>query len=165
MIVFIVNGYPRSGKDTFYKILNGAYNVMLYSTVDTPKRILKIMGWSGEKTPEFRKALSDLKDMYTNLFNGPFIEAIGMITTNEECDAIVVMCREPGEIDKLKKWCDKYDVSCYTVFINRTTTEKLTNHADKNVEEYKYDIYIDNTGTLDTFKNNVLELASTLIKD
>ena len=166
MVVCILNGYPRAGKDTFCDIAGEKYKVIVHSTVDKVKGILKSMGWNGKKTPEIRKALSDLKDMYTELFDGPFIDAWKFIDNNKGYDIIFIMCREPKEIARLNYWCNGKGIPCYTLLIDRgTLSTDITNHADRNVEDYKYDIYIDNTGSLNQFKEKVLNIIKNLLED
>ena len=164
-IVCIINGYPRSGKDTFCEFVASQYKAITWSTVDTPKKVLKTLGWDGNKTPEVRKALSDLKDMYTKLFDGPFNEAKYFIKNNLHNYAFCfIMCREPNEISKIKKWCKTNNIDCYTIFVERDNIDKnnLTNHADKNVSKYTYDIYISNISTLEDFKRTSLKIANIL---
>ncbi len=66
----VINGYPQSGKDTFIKFCSEFTEVENISTVDPAKKALMILGWDGIKTPEIRKALSDLKDLSTEFFDG-----------------------------------------------------------------------------------------------
>ena len=66
MKIICVNGYARSGKDTF---CNFAFYhrglVYTYSTIDEVKKLAKKIGWDGEKDAKGRKFLSDLKDCLT----------------------------------------------------------------------------------------------------
>lgn len=167
MTVYIINGYPQSGKDTFCKVIGSHYKTTKFSTVDTPKQILKSLGWGGEKTSEVRSALSTLKDMYTTLFDGPFKESQKFIlkSLNSGIDFAFVMCREPVEIHRLQKWCCDIGISCLTLFIKRECDVKLTNHADKNVEKFNYDVYLDNNGTLKEFEYRVLQFINIIDTD
>ena len=72
--VVIVNGFPRSGKDTFVNFCKeklGAFGVSV-STVDFVKYLAAQSGWDGSKTPENRKFLSDLKDLLTEWNDVPW---------------------------------------------------------------------------------------------
>jgi len=76
-IVIILNGYPRSGKDSFAKfigqaLLDKGVQTDIVSSVCNVKDAAKILGWDGEKTEVNRKALSDLKDLSTKYWEGPF---------------------------------------------------------------------------------------------
>ena len=84
----IVNGHPRSGKDTFidYIVDNSVFDNthrVSHSTIDTPKTIAMIMGWDGEKTPEIRLQLSNLKDFLTKKFDLPFKEILNLVEETE----------------------------------------------------------------------------------
>ena len=75
MKIFVINGAPRAGKDTFVEIckdLIGNERCLNVSTVDFVKEVAKFAGWDGNKTPEARKFLSDLKDIMTEYDNIPF---------------------------------------------------------------------------------------------
>ena len=165
MVVYTINGYPRSGKDTFCKIVSERVKAVKYSTVDIPKKLLIMMGWNGEKTLKIRKALSDLKDMYTELFDGPFTDACHFINNHRNYDIVFIMCREPKEIARLKYWCVENNIKCGTIFIERdVTSQMLSNHADINVEDYNYDLYISNNGSLDYFRKEVLSIVNKLLE-
>ena len=157
-MIYIVNGAPGSGKDTFCSkvidITTPNYGTIL-STVDLVKEIAKDLGWNGEKTPKDRKFLSDLKDILTEWNDIPikdierridnFLYPIRYHGLDEKEVAIFVMCREPKEIDKM---CKRFGAK--SLIVRRTDAEnsKKSNHADEEILEYQYDIEIDNNGTL-----------------
>ena len=60
-LVFIVNGKPRAGKDTFAEILNRYMKVYKYSAVTKVKEIATLCGWDGKKEERDRKFLHELK--------------------------------------------------------------------------------------------------------
>ena len=179
MHVFIVNGKPRSGKDTFCEIMlsiNGPSATLIHSTIDKHKKILKEQfGWDGEKTPEMRKALSDLKDFDTKYFDGPFKEMQKLIDINKFAEEypeyiieeyyypysiIMFHIREPDEIDRVVTYCKKSDVPVTTVLLTRDMHREITNHADSDCEKYEYDVYCNNNGTVDDLKKNVIDIFS-----
>ena len=56
-----------------------------------------------------------------------------------------IHCREPEEIERLRDF-----LGAKTIFIKRDTMPQIiSNHADKNVENFEYDIYIENNGTIE----------------
>ena len=67
MKIVVVNGKPTSGKSTFESLCTGLgrAHCYVYSSIDYVKTIARQCGWNGEKTPENRKFLSDLKDLLT----------------------------------------------------------------------------------------------------
>lgn len=157
MKIYILNGKAGSGKTTFFKLIeekcrNYVYN---YSTVDLVKKVAYGCGWNGSKTPENRKFLSDLKDLLTEWDDVPYkdcLKEIKRITSladiyNVEHDdwAIFIDCREPKEI---QKFVDR--LGAKTIFIDRKIEDyNASNHADANVENFEYDIVINNNGTLE----------------
>lgn len=157
MKIYILNGKAGSGKTTFFKLIeekcrNYVYN---YSTVDLVKKVAYGCGWNGSKTPENRKFLSDLKDLLTEWDDVPYkdclkeikrITSLANIYDIEHDDwAIFIDCREPKEI---QKFVDR--LGAKTIFIDRKIEDyNASNHADANVENFEYDIVINNNGTLE----------------
>lgn len=153
--VFIVNGKPRAGKDTFAQILGEYMKVYKYSSVTKVKEIAKLCGWDGAKEEQDRKFLSDLKMLtsgYSDMSHKDVLNEIHKFYNGEiDAEAFVVDIREPEEIKRLSD-----EVPAVTVFINNTRIPSITsNYADANVENYDYDFYIDNNGTIEDFEDNI----------
>lgn len=76
--VVVINGAPGAGKDKFIElcasIAHPSNLIHNFSTVDKVKEIARIVGWNGEKTPEARKFLSDLKRIFVEWNDLPMIE-------------------------------------------------------------------------------------------
>jgi len=158
MSVYIVNGAPGSGKTTFenyVKKMMGDFYCKNISTIDFVKDIAKKSGWDGEKTPESRKFLSDLKQLLAD-FNDIPNKQICRIVKEYTWDysswsidwnswAIFVDCREPAEIARL---CKQLDAK--SILIRRADAEeaKPSNKSDAGVLNYNYDIVIDNNSSL-----------------
>ena len=157
MKVFVVNGVPRSGKDTFVNFCLEELTCWgkSISTVDFVKEIATQCGWDGTKTLENRKFLSDLKDLLTNWNNVPYNKIV------EEKDSweyefrlydvptdhcfFFIFCREPEEIQKFVD-----GMGAKTIIVRRNEYEQLeqSNHADRDVFNFDYDITIENNGDL-----------------
>ena len=143
-MIFVINGKAGSGKDTFVEYIDRiGYNAVSISTVDVVKQAATLLGWDGVKTPEARKFLSDLKDLSTQFNEFPYKDACKRAKSTN-CEYVFIHCREPEEIDKIKK-----ELNCLSVYIDRDVPGCDTNHADINVINYKYDIVVDNNGTPD----------------
>ncbi len=144
--VIIINGKPQVGKDTFVNICHEINNdVVQISTVDYVKEFAKEnMDWDGIKTPKSRKMLSDLKDLLSEWNNSPILTVEKFIEENPG-KIIFIHCREPENIEY---FVNKYNA--ITLYIYRKSSEDVeqSNHADENVENYKYSCYINNSGTL-----------------
>lgn len=160
--VIIVNGAPRSGKDTFVnfclKELKGFGKSV--STVDFVKEIAAKCGWDGTKTLKNREFLSNLKDLLTEWGDVPYkkIEeeinsfdfSLEQYDIDKDKGFVFVMCREPQEI---QKFVDR--LGAKTVCVRREEAEKaaVSNHADANVLDYNYDCYINNNKDLAHLQN------------
>lgn len=159
--VVVVNGMPTSGKSTFVEYCLDKLGVLgrEISTVDFVKELARMAGWDGTKTYRNRRFLSDLKDLLTEWNDVPF-KKIKEAKELFESDLarydmehskvfLFVHCREPHEIQKIK---DR--LGAITVLIRREAVEdnEQSNHADRNVFEFKYDMVIDNNKGLNELK-------------
>ena len=157
MKIFVVNGVPQSGKDTFVNFcldeLTGWGKSV--STIDFVKEVAVLCGWSGKKTPKDRKFLSDLKDLLTDWGNVPYNKVLKEkqifeysfdgFGINPEKAFFFIFCREPKEIQKFVD-----GINAKTILIRREIVENIeqSNHADAGVFNFDYDIIIENNGTL-----------------
>lgn len=158
MYVIVVNGSNQSGKDQFVEFFGKHYEFksLNWSTIDKVKELAsKNFGWNGKKTEEARKFLSEMKRIWSEFNNGPFIYMTKKIKSHysklSKKDKYTIIyfihCREPQEIEKFK---NKYKEKCITVLIKRdirTEKNKIANNlSDMNVDNYSYDKIIMNTG-------------------
>lgn len=162
--MFILNGSGRAGKDSFVEFCTDAMDFKGYvysiSTVDFIKDIAKEAGWNGQKDEASRKYLSDLKDIFTNWLDTPYkkvekkMSMLNLMIEQYNLSIPVflfVHCREPKEIERLKK-----DFGAKTILLKRDSIEQIkSNHADAEVYNYDYDYFIENNGSL----NNLEEKA------
>jgi len=164
---FIINGAARSGKDTFIDLFKKNTPRIItnnMSTVDYIKDIAKsAFGWDGVKDEKGRRLLSDLKDADTRYREGPLkriIFQINCIKYNNmnQCVANFVHSREPEEIQQFKESLE----NCQTILVERKNIESFMNHADQNVKNYKYDIVVNNYGTLEDLENVIKYLIDQL---
>lgn len=162
MKIFVVNGYPRSGKDQFIKLceqeIGKAYCLKL-STVDQIKKMSTQLGWDGQKDEKSRKYLCEIKKLYSDWFDYSFEyikKQISMFAyqlneyTTEKNGVVFIQSRQPDEIHRFSK-----QFNAKTIFISRNSHQEYDNYADKNVENYKYDYYIDNSKTIDDLKISI----------
>ena len=178
--VVIVNGLPqlRTGKDTFCQIVQkimeervGPRSCLIVSTVDLVKEIARMCGWDGSKSPENRKFLSDLKDLLTKWDDVPYkdiedyIEGAKLFWRHyhypEDKAIVFVMCREPEEI---QKFVDR--MGAKTLIVRRPEVEgaSQSNHADKEVFNFEYDISIENHGTVEDLEKLAKEFVEDFLK-
>lgn len=179
--IFVINGLPRSGKDTFVDEFNCVYNkcvqiayVHNYSLVSIIKKIAKQCGWDGQKDDKSRKFLSDLKDLtdeYNNLcLNSTIKEIEEFLKNEEEMNAnsfLFIHARDPKDIEFI---CNKYNAK--SILVRRTGNEiinsgsEYSNHADCNVYDYSYDYEVCNPGdTIENYDNNIKLFIGNFIND
>ena len=154
-LVFIVNGKPRAGKDTFAMILNRYMDVYKYSAVTKVKEIATLCGWDGQKEERDRKFLHELKMLtseYSDMSHQDVVNEINKYRNGEiEADVFVVDVREPEDIKRLVE-----EVGAITVFIENDNVPAITsNAADANVENFEYDFVIPNNGTMKEFEDEI----------
>lgn len=178
----IINGSPRSGKDTFVRFVREycdgceCAHVVNHSTVDTLKNMLINLGWDGNKTDIARCVLANLKQFWVDeCNNGPTREVVDrimelMVDNNGEDVLFFIHCREPLEINKIKSILDSlsiaYPISVSTLIVRRQEAEKeaFTNDADKHTDEYSYDFVINNDGTWRQLKEMAEGFCNTILK-
>ena len=173
MKVVIINGAPRSGKDTFVNLCKEKLGSFCYnfSTVDFVKEIAKQCGWDGEKTPNNRKFLSDLKDLLTDWNDVPYrnmtqeLAKIYLMAEQYNLDhdkfVVFIHCREPEEIARFVK-----DYNATSLIIRRPEVEDAiqSNHADRRVFDYDYKVTIFNDDTIDRLKLSADFFLENLLK-
>ena len=149
----------------------GPYSCRIISTVDFVKEVAKFCGWNGQKTPKDRKFLSDLKDILTQWDDVPYKDIMNsylgckeiwkQFGYNEKKCLYFIMCREPKEI---QKFVDR--IGAKTLLVRRKVVEETaqSNHADKEVFNYNYDITILNNGTLDELKDTAITFCDSFLK-
>ena len=171
MKVVVINGKPRAGKDTFVELCQKHIlwcgNI---STVGFVKEVAKFCGWNGEKTPENRAFLSNLKDLLTQWADVPYRQVQREIALKvAECDCqdfstedlvIFVHCREPEEIARFVA-----DYNAITLFISRPDVEgaSASNHADAEVANFEYDYTIVNDGTIRQLEYKALDFIHSIM--
>lgn len=158
MKVIIINGAGGCGKDTFIKFFEKYAKekcVFNISTVDTVKKVAKILGWNGQKDNESRRYLSLLKEMSIYWDDMPFKDMMRQaryywshLSNYDMADDgfLFIHSREPKEIQRL---VDNMEYPTITLLIRRAHDGKYGNHSDDDVENYVYDYVIDNNGTLE----------------
>lgn len=162
MKVVVINGYPQSGKDLFVQFCQDYSQSVSNLVSSTPaKKALKILGWDGrEKSPEVRKALADVMEISEKTFDGVFKAASEVINRHKALGytkILFVHSREPRNIERYKRV-----FGATTLFIQRDGAKQpYNNDSDNLVEQYAYDVVIENNGSIAEFK----EKAATFVKE
>ena len=156
--VYILNGYGTVGKGEFAKAISKYIPTYKYSSINLVKDMLEVAGIDGkEKTEEYRLLCSDLKDRLTKYDDIPFKDVTSIVTDFKnnkiETKVLLIDIREPEEIARAVE-----TFGAETILIRNPNVRKIeSNHADRDVENYKYDYIIENDGTLEQL-NKVAKL-------
>lgn len=168
MKVFVLNGFPMSGKDTFVNFLKTyAREGEIFaqrSTVETAKEALKILGWDGvAKTDEVRNALNDLKRISTKVFDDPFKKVERWIKMYSGIDKDVILFVDSREPEEIQRFVDVFGAQ--TILIDRGENIcRANNPADTQVKQFSYDYIVLNVGTLEEFEVATLEFLTRVIR-
>lgn len=149
--IYIVNGKPRAGKDTFAELLSRHCRVFKYSSVDKVKKIAAKCGWDGGKTEKDRKFLSELKRITTEFNDMAYddlAEKVAYFLKTDFFDVMLIDIREPEEIERAIE-----GFGAEALYIENINVPAVTsNSSDANVDNFEYDIVINNSGTLEMFE-------------
>lgn len=151
--ILVVNGYPRSGKDTLALLLGKYKEVQVFSSVDPIKEVALTLGWDGNKDEAGRKFLASLKKCCVEYDDLPLKWLLDKCTTfkSGSAEVLVLFVRESEEIQKLRQ-----KVNIVTVFVtNNRVKNVVSNPSDANISTDGYDIYLDNNGTLEDFEAEI----------
>ena len=161
--IYIVNGKPRAGKDTFAELLGEHCRVFKYSSVDKVKQIAAKCGWDGGKTDKDRKFLADLKRVTTEFNDMSYndvAEKVAYFLKTDFFDVMLIDIREPEEIERA---IEGYGAEA--IYINNVNVPMITsNESDANVNNFVYDYVIANDGTLDDFAETVKEFYNRIVR-
>lgn len=165
MAVFCINGIALSGKDSFVNrvkeklMWQEEYKaVECISTIDPVKELYtQWFGWDGVKTPEHRKNLNVLKQIWISTSNGPLMWTQDQIIRFEQrgFTFLFVMVREFSEMQATKELAISMGLKSYTVEVIRPGVDIPPieqEFLDSHPVGYEYDIIIHNP-TVDTFPN------------
>lgn len=161
--IYIVNGKPRAGKDTFAELLGKHCRVFKYSSVDKVKQIAAKCGWDGGKDDKDRKFLADLKRITTEFNDMSYddvAEKVAYFLKTDFFDVMLIDIREPEEIERA---IEGYGAEA--IYINNVNVPMITsNESDANVNNFIYDYVIANDGTLDDFAETVKDFYNRIVR-
>lgn len=168
--VVIINGAGASGKDTFIDLFTrvceeqgGKYPVYRFSSVDEVKHFASLMGWDGVKDNRGRRFLSDIKDALTRYSDRPLMymgDKLKEVYAKEQNAIVFFHVREPDEV---RKASERFNAVSLLIKRPSVRRDSFTNHADKNVDSYKYEYYVDNSGSLRQLLNEAQKFYDYLI--
>lgn len=156
--VFIINGSGGVGKDTICQTAAAFWKVQNISSITPILQVARSAGWDGNKTPEARRFLSQLKEICTEFNDLPFRYCMEQYQLFLQSDAemLFVHIREPEAIERFRQ---AVGGDCKTVLVRRPSLEQargaLGNRSDDGVNNYSYDGIFVNDGTLEQLPDQV----------
>ena len=183
LTVLFLNGFPRSGKDSFVRALNSVASeknirIAQASTVDRVKDAMRILGWDGvSKNEEDRGLACDIKNAWTRHYDGSFKyveQLIKDLHGMPEEIILTVDSREPAELARFKEAFGgpllnerapdtNWGFNARTVLVDRgDRSERYDNDADRNVLQFEYDFIVRNIDGADWFEHLVDEARRVL---
>ena len=161
--IFILNGVGTSGKGEFASRLDKRIPLIKYSIIDLIKETAENLGWNGGKTEKDRKFLSDLMDLATEYNDSPYKDVASLVDafkTELPEEILIIDMRDPKDIERAVK-----DFGAETILMRNPRVNKIeSNHADANVEQYRYDYIIENNGSLEQLDSTIDVFVKTVIE-
>lgn len=176
MKVVCISGKARSGKDTVGKLLENSLedmgeSVLVTHYADLVKYICKtFFGWNGEKDDAGRKLLqyvgTDVVRTEKPDFWVGFVLDIITLFKDEWDFVIIPDTRFPNEISVLQE--SGLDVTSIRVerpnFDNSLPEEQKEHPSETSLDNYQFDIVINNSGTEEDLSEIVYSIAEGLVR-
>ena len=165
-LVMVINGKGGVGKDALCQALEKAYKVVNVSAITPIKEIAAQHGWKGEKTPQARRFLAELKRVFVDYNDLPTQYLVEQYEAFAESDAhiLCVHIREPEEIDK---FLTHVKLPCITMLIRRKAVDMqgaYGNAADDGVHNYPYTHVFDNDLPLEASQAAFVGLMESIME-
>lgn len=165
--IFVLNGSPRSGKDTFCTLMEKYGVVKHYSYVDFTRTMLDKM------RVDYRKKTDKDRQLLETINNA--LETYDDIPMKDICESVInaiaksdfrnlyifVDIRKP---ENIKRFIEKFP-NAKTVYIDDGRELSEATESDHSVKDYDYDYYITNNGTLADLQNEVEKFIKGLRGD
>lgn len=167
--VIVINGTGGSGKDTVAEVVLKKFCGLNVSSIDLPKQLLTLAGWDGKKTPEARKALSEIKQALTEFNDAPFNyckEYVQKFKEEVNCPFLFVHIRERENIDRFHEYVIwQEQLPCFDLLVvgNPTTWGNPSDDKPENFVVQDYDIVLYNNSTKEDLEAQALETFDKLM--
>lgn len=160
-MILMLSGHAGCGKDTACKLIEKNYVwVRRLSFADRLKKIAQALTWDGNKDIKGRKFLQDLGQV-ARAYNENVWADIVANDMDESGIAVITDFRFPNEAEVIKRRFNKV----YTIRITGRSTDLGDNENDISehaLDDYKFDYYIDNSGTMKEFEDKLVDLIEGL---
>lgn len=162
--IFVLNGSPRSGKDTFCTLMEKYGVVKHFSYVDFTRNMLDMVHINyHNKTDKDRQLLETINNT---------LESYGDIPMKDICESVInavaksdfrnlfifVDIRKP---ENIKRFIEKFP-DAKTVYIDDGRELSEATESDHSVKDYDYDYYVMNDGSLTDLQKAVEKFIKEL---
>ena len=163
--IFVLNGSPRSGKDTLTDFFSEYGLVHHFSYVDAVRDMLKSMHIDfSRKTDKDRQLMESICNALEKYDDVPMKRLCSSVRYAIDVENwrnlghsnngfIFVDIRKPDNIERFKKEFPE----TITLYVEDGKDVNNVTESDASVKDYKYDYCIKNTGTLPEFEQAVSE--------
>ena len=167
-IVIVVNGKPRSGKDTFCKYIiefceeKGLY-CDVWSTIDFEKELLEdiVLRPYDPNSEKDRSFLSDFKQLINHYYDITFRDFTNLIELYS--GIFLIHSREWSEIIRFREYCEQNNIKFITIFLTSPNEKNYNNWSDTFCIDRKelYNFIIENKGSLEDLKENAKQFCES----
>ncbi len=166
-LVMVINGKGGVGKDALCQALESQFSVVNISSITPIKEIAVQHGWQGEKTPEARRFLAELKRVFVEYNDLPTRYLVEQYCAFEEGDADI-LCVHIREAEEIGKFVSCVTLPCITMLVRRRAVDEQSaygNAADDGVNDYPYTHTFHNDLPLSESGEAFCELVRTLMDE
>ena len=155
--VIVINGKPRSGKDTAVDLMRLAledkgHTTAAFSSIEPIKMILGPYIDLGSKTQADRKLLATVGDAlqeHSEWRTEASLRSINHFFYKTEDGVYFLHMREPRLIEMMKHKCEEKGIRFIRVLLSSNRSEDVTNNpADAGVEDGQYEDLLSNNSTV-----------------
>lgn len=167
--VICVSGKAQHGKDTVAKVLcntlsEKGYRVLVTHYADLLKYICKtFFGWDGQKNEEGRRILQYVgtdvvRQQQPDFWVNFIVSILGLFGDNWDY-VIIPDTRFPNEITTMGDSFETYHIRVVRPgFVSTLTPEQLNHPSETSLDGYPADVIIENSGTIEDLRQQMLEL-------
>ena len=166
-LAIVINGGGGVGKDTLCEFAAKRFRTVNVSSVDPIKRIAAENGWHGEKTPEARRFLSELKRIFTEYNDLPtnyILEKYGKFLRSD-AELFFVHIREGEQIAHFIEKAKEIGPAPVALLVRSSRCrESYGNVSDDDVENYPYDFIYQNDLPLEEAEADFIAFLCGIMK-
>lgn len=162
MKIIFVNGWTKSGKDELFKTLENFYDDLKIKRVafadplkqqysknfEVPLQELYMEKYKEQHREGLIKFAEDSKKVDPTLYARKAFK--NFFQTKEECDVLIIT--DFRDLVELKYWESRLNTKIETLKIKSLNKPDAKYWTEFLLEDFKFDYYIENYGTLETFQ-------------